>query len=168
MKNSVQDEIPIEELFKKTFEESPDVAVEIFIENYLKDRQTLHAIELVRENKEFNLKVLEKIDSTIIFPFFFQMPAFLKNDKDIALQSMNRMPSTFQYISERLKGDRDIILLMAKKVPNLSREATGEIGEAIRYIPSHELVQYVESLIIKQDLDKDLPVSKIEAKKIKI
>lgn len=166
--NNDKNEIPIEELFKKTFYADPDTAVDIFVENYIKDRQTLHAIELVREKKQFNLKVIEKIDSKVFFPFFFQIPSSLKDDKDIAMACMNRLAGTFQYISERLKGDRDLILLMAKKAPNLSREATGKIGEEIRYIPSHELVSYIESLILKEDLEKDLSQKEVISKKVKI
>jgi hypothetical protein len=158
----------IQELFQRTFKVNPEDAVNIFVENFKEDQKVVAVIGSLRENKEFNLKVVDKLDDVLFFNFFFQMPNFLKDDKDVALKCVNKFAMTFKFISERLKGDKDLALVMAIKAPALSREITGKLGQETKYIPLQELAPYLESLILKETLDKDLNKEKTLIKKAKM
>jgi hypothetical protein len=158
----------IQELFQRTFEVNPEDAVNIFVENFKEDQKVVAIIGSLRESKEFNLKVIDKLDDVLFFNFFFQIPNFLKDDKDVALKCVNKFAMTFKFISERLKGDKDLALIMAKKAPNLSREITGQLGKDTRYIPIQELEPYLESLVLKEELEQKLATDKNIARKAKI
>ena len=168
MEKNLNNNESIQEMFQKTFEINPEDVVNIFVENFKEDQKVLVTIGSLRENKEFNLRTIEKLDDIFFFNFFFQMPDPLKDDKDIALKCLNKFPMTFKFISERLKADKNLALIMAKNAPNLAREITGQLGQTTKNIPIQDLPQYLESLILKEKLHEDLAKNQTTNKRIKI
>lgn len=162
-------DLSIEELLAKVFEKNPDAAVEIFFEHFQKDCQYLNALGELRENKEFNLKMIEKLDvNNGFFRFFMQFPPNIRDDKDIAIKCIGKSGMAFQYLSDRLKSDRDLALLLVKKNPSEHRHVLGEIGEEIRYLPANQMVAHIESLILFDELNKEALIEKKENRKPKV
>lgn len=168
MEKNLNNNESIQEVFQKTFEINPEDVINIFVENFKEDQKVLMIIGSLRENKEFNLRAIEKLDDIFFFNFFFQIPNHLKDDKDIALQCVNKFPMTFKFISERLKADKNLALIMAKNAPNLAKEITGQLGQATKNIPIQDLPQYLEVLILREELNKDLSKDQSSIKKVKI
>lgn len=168
MENNLNNNESIQEMFQKTFEINPEDVVNIFVENFKEDQKVVVTIGSLRENKKFNLMAIEKLDDILFFNFFFQMPNALKDDKDVALKCVNKFPMTFKFISERLKADKNLALIMAKNAPDLAREITGQLGQVTKHIPIQNLAKYLESLILKEELNQDLSKAQSVAKKIKM
>lgn len=162
-------DLSIEELLTKVFERNPDAAVDIFFEHLQREPQCINAMGVLRENKEFNLKMIEKLEvNNGFFHFFMHFPPNLRDDKDIAIKCIEKSGMAFQYLSDRLKSDRDLALLLVKKKPSEHREVLGEIGKEIRYLTPSQMVAHIESLILLDELNKELNVEQKEKRKPKI
>ena len=161
--------LSVAELLAKVFEKNPDAAVDIFFKEFQKDAQCLNAMGDLRENKEFNLKMIEKLEvNNGFFRFFLQFPPNLRDDKDIAIKCIEKSGMAFQYLSERLRSDRELALLLVKKNPGEYRKVLGDIGEEIRYLPASQMVAHIESLILLDELNKEVGIEKKETRKPKI
>jgi hypothetical protein len=162
-------DLSVEELLVKVFEKNPDAAVDIFFEFFQKDWQYLNAMGELRENKEFNLKMIEKLEvNNGFFRFFFQFPPNIRDDKDIAIKCIKKSGMAFKYFSDRLKSDRDLALLLARRNPSECGEVMGEIGKEIRYIPINQVAAHIESLILLDELQKEPAIEKKENRKLKL
>lgn len=72
MNNELDKDLSVQELLKKVFQVNPSAAVDIFLEHLKQDYQWINAIGELREDKHFNLKIIEKLDiNDGFFNFFF-------------------------------------------------------------------------------------------------
>ena len=99
-------------------------------------------------------------------PFSLQLTSKeLKNDKEVVLTAAKQNGVSLQFASRELKNDKEVVLEAVKQNPGSLRFASTEIKDLCK---DKDPVKVLESLVLSEQLEQDLPSQESNKKKMKL
>jgi hypothetical protein len=92
----------------------------------------------------------------------------LRNNKDIVLAAVAHNGNALRYASDELKNDLEVALASYKSVKQSVQYFSKEIKKKINGINKQKLEQFMESLMLKENLEEEIPMHSTIIKKPKI
>jgi hypothetical protein len=122
------------------------------------------------DNKEFVLKAIDVLPKGKSY-LFRKLSESLKDDKDVALKIVAKSYECMTFISRRLMADKEVALVcLQQEGSSLQYVAYDLVDDLVEngVNDKDSALKYLEKLVIKEALDKELSSKEDKSKKLKI
>lgn len=124
----------------------------------------------LKDSKEFLLKALDNIKFNNAVAMW-RLSEKLSSDKELILKMITKYPWSIRVASEELRKDKEIALAAYKKSPETLNYFHSSLIDAIDdrgFENPSQIIKYLESAVLKEELQKDLSSNNNPIRKSKL